>query len=71
MKDKRIIRADMTLDEITNGHRETIDVFNRFGMDMCCGGGATLAEAAERDGVRLAELEEALDAALAGSGRSR
>lgn len=55
----------MTLDEITTRYPETIEVFNRFGIDICCGGGATVAEAAERDGVRLGVLEEALKELIA------
>lgn len=59
------IDPTLTLDEITNRFPETIEVFNRFGIDMCCGGAATLAEAAARDGVKLPELQHALHEALA------
>jgi len=56
---------ELTLDELTNRFPETIEIFNRFGMDVCCGGGATLREAAERDGVNLASIQAALRDALA------
>ena len=59
------IQPGMTLDEITNRHPTTIEVFNRFGMDICCGGGVTLSEAAERDGVSLRALTDALEEILA------
>ncbi len=38
----------------------TIPVFNRFGMDTCCGGGVTVKAATYRDGIELAALLEAL-----------
>ena len=56
------IDETMTLDEITTRHPDTILVFNALGMDICCGGDATLAEAAERDGLPLAKVLEALRA---------
>jgi regulator of cell morphogenesis and NO signaling len=46
-------------------HPETMPVFNRFGLDTCCGGGAPIAEAARRDGADLDELVKALSEALA------
>lgn len=61
MNDTGTIQPGMTLDDITNRHPETMEVFNRFGMDICCGGGATLSEAAERDGVPLRALSDALE----------
>lgn len=37
-----------------------ITVFNRLGIDACCGGAATIAEAAIRDGIDLETLLDAL-----------
>ena len=65
MQNDTTIDPTLTLDDITNRFPETIEVFNRFGIDMCCGGAATLGEAAQRDGVSLAELQTALRDALA------
>ena len=55
------IDAGMTLDDITNAHPAAIEVFNRFGIDICCGGDVTLAVAAVRDNVPLDVLLRALD----------
>ncbi len=34
----------------------TVAVFNAHGIDACCGGAASLADAAERDGADLPRL---------------
>lgn len=39
-------------------------VFKKYGMDFCCGGGQTIAQACETNGVNQAELEAALTEAL-------
>lgn len=69
--DVSTIETTMTLDEITNRFPDTIKVFNEFGMDICCGGGMSLAEAAERDGVELESIEQALRAAIGAGAGSR
>ncbi len=40
----------------------SIAVFNRFGIDACCGGGASIADAAARDDADVAVLLAALNA---------
>jgi iron-sulfur cluster repair protein YtfE (RIC family) len=56
----------MTINEIVARFAETMPVFNRFGLDTCCGGGVTVEEAARRDDIDvdvvLAALHEAIDA---------
>lgn len=61
-----IIKIDVgsTVDELTARYPETIAVFNRFGIDSCCGGGEPIAEAARRDGADLDALLAALRAAV-------
>ena len=50
----------LTINEIVARHPETIAVFNRFGMDTCCGGGVSVEEAARRDGLDLDQILAAL-----------
>jgi regulator of cell morphogenesis and NO signaling len=40
---------------------DTGAVFNRFGVDTCCGGGLPLDQAAREAGVPLAELLAAIE----------
>ena len=54
----------LTLNEITARFPATIAVFNDFGMDVCCGGDVSLAEAASRDGADLDAVTAALKLAV-------
>lgn len=67
MRTERELDPSATLDEVTNRYPQTIEVFNRFGVDICCGGGVSLAEAAQRDGIELRRLMHELNDALARS----
>lgn len=58
----------MTVNEAIRRFPTTVAVFNDFGIDACCGGAVTIAEAADRDGVDLDMLVEA--AKLAASGQT-
>lgn len=64
---KTLAKFDLnqTINEIVAEHPETIAVFNRFGMDTCCGGGIRVEEAARRDGVDADAVIAALNEALA------
>ena len=44
----------------------TMAVFNRCGVDSCCGGGASVEDAARRDGVDARALCAALRDAIQG-----
>jgi regulator of cell morphogenesis and NO signaling len=50
----------MTINEIVARFPDTIPVFNHFGLDMCCGGGVAVDEAARRDGIDADEVLSAL-----------
>jgi iron-sulfur cluster repair protein YtfE (RIC family) len=52
------------VDELTARYPDTIAVFNRFGIDSCCGGGVPIADAARRDGADFDALLAALRAAV-------
>ena len=58
------IDPSLTINEIVALHPATISVFNRFGMDTCCGGAVRVDEAARRDGVDLETLQTALNEAI-------
>jgi regulator of cell morphogenesis and NO signaling len=55
----------MTVNEIIARHPKTMPVFNELGVDTCCGGGASIEEAACRDGLDadsvLAALQKAVE----------
>lgn len=60
MSDVIQLDPSLTINEIVARHPETIAVFNRFGMDTCCGGGVSVEEAARRDGLDLDQILVAL-----------
>ena len=53
-----------TVNEIVAQYPETIAVFNRFGIDSCCGGGVPVVDAARRDGADVETLLDALQQAI-------
>ena len=58
-----MVNETMTVNEAIRLHPGSVAVFNEFGVDACCGGAATIAEAAARDGAPLGELLRALEGA--------
>jgi len=63
-----VIPATLTVNEAIRRFPATVAVFNDFGIDACCGGAVSIAEAAERDGVDAATLLEALERVVAEEG---
>lgn len=63
MKTSDEITADQTVNEIITRHPRTMAVFERHGIDSCCGGGLQLAEVARKHRLDfialLAELDQA------------
>lgn len=51
---------ETTVNETIQRLPESAAVFAALGIDTCCGGALTLAQAAARKGVPLPELPEAL-----------
>jgi iron-sulfur cluster repair protein YtfE (RIC family) len=52
----RRIDPDTTVNDVVRLYPGTIPLFNEYGIDTCCGGGVSLAVAAQRDNVELSEL---------------
>lgn len=55
------ISAERYVNEVIGTHPETVEVFNSFGIDACCGGSVPIGEAAPRDGADPDELLAALN----------
>lgn len=50
------IVPEMTLNEISLAVPRALEVFERYGLDSCCGGAKTLALVCERHGLDLPTL---------------
>lgn len=50
----------MTVNEMIRRFPATIEIFNRYDIDACCGGAAPVAEAAIRDGADPVALQTEL-----------
>jgi iron-sulfur cluster repair protein YtfE (RIC family) len=59
------IDTTVTVNDVLVQHPEAVSVFNEFGIDACCGGDASLEEAAQRDGTNVQALIAALNALIA------
>ena len=59
------LARDLTVNETIARFPQTVGVFNRFGIDACCGGAVPLDEAAQRDGADPDALYSALVAEVA------
>jgi len=53
-----------TVNEILVHHPACVATFNAFGIDACCGGHASVEDAARRDGADVDALLVALDAMI-------
>ncbi|MCB0543129.1 MAG: iron-sulfur cluster repair di-iron protein [Saprospiraceae bacterium] len=58
------IYLDMTVGEVVAHHYRTADVFNRHGIDFCCGGKKTLERACTEYNIAWKSLSEELEEAL-------
>jgi iron-sulfur cluster repair protein YtfE (RIC family) len=55
MSDETVV-MQMTVNEIIRRFPATVEIFNRFGIDACCGGAVPVDAAAVRDGADPAAL---------------
>lgn len=53
----------ITVGEIVSDNYHAASVFRHYGIDFCCGGGITVAEACKKKGVNTEELTEQLKSA--------
>lgn len=61
------VSRESIVNEVLLRYPVTVAVFNAFGIDACCGGAASIADAAQRDGADVERLMAALGAAVANS----
>jgi regulator of cell morphogenesis and NO signaling len=57
------ISRDRIINDVIKQYPKTIGVFNRFNVDACCGGGASIEVTAKADGVDVQALLAALNEA--------
>lgn len=58
------IDGSCTVNEVLLRHPGTVKVFNAFGIDSCCGGAATLRDAARDSGLLPETLVFALESVV-------
>lgn len=54
------IDGDWTINEIVRRHPEAVGIFQRVGIDACCGGALALDEVARHHGLNAAALLDEL-----------
>jgi regulator of cell morphogenesis and NO signaling len=54
----------MTVNEVIQRYPGTVTVFDRYGIDSCCGGGLVVSVAAERHGIDVRTLRDELTQAM-------
>jgi len=67
MPETTVVVDNMNVNEVIRVYPDTVAVFNRFGIDACCGGAESVVNAALRDGADpaalLAELKRVIASA--------
>ncbi len=64
-----MITRDQTINEVTRSYPYTIEIFNRFKVDTCCGGAHSIAETAAANRVEdLTSLLHSLNRETRGFG---
>ena len=54
------ITKENTVAEVVTNNIKTADVFKKYGIDFCCGGGITIKKACKKNNISYAELEKEL-----------
>lgn len=60
-----------TVNDVTRRYPSTLPIFRALGIDSCCGGALSLAEAAKKAGIGLDVLHATLTTAVAASEQPR
>jgi regulator of cell morphogenesis and NO signaling len=55
-KTKTLLTGELTLNEISLAEPRALEVFNRHGLDSCCGGAKPLALVCEKHGLDVEAL---------------
>lgn len=63
--------ATWSVNDVLRRYPDAVGVFNELGVDACCGGANSLADAARDAGVALDELLERVGEAVAANGSTR
>jgi regulator of cell morphogenesis and NO signaling len=63
-RDDLRIDPEATVNDLLLQYPAAVAAFNALGIDACCGGDASLEDAAERDGANIDALLAALDAII-------
>lgn len=63
-----MFESTQTVAEIATSHPESVRVFQKLGIDFCCGGRMPLAQACEKKGLSVDETLAALEAEAARQG---
>lgn len=59
--------AAMSVNEMIRRYPATVEVFNQYGIDACCGGADAVADAAVRDGADADALVAELQRVITGA----
>ena len=70
-EDRPVIDARASVNATIRRFPPTVSVFNKFGIDSCCGGEASLEDAAAEANIEIGTLIEELEEAAAGDGALR
>jgi regulator of cell morphogenesis and NO signaling len=55
-----ILSPELSVNEAIRLVPASVEIFNRYGIDACCGGASPIREAARRDGAPLEPLMQEL-----------